>query len=61
MERKLLKELGVSFGNNKEKRQSFCAGDFLSNAVEVIDFIGVQGGIRTLVGAVKAMCPDVSY
>ena len=35
--------------------------EILANHMEIIEFIGVPGGIRTLVCAVKAMCPDVSY
>jgi hypothetical protein len=32
---------------------SLCASEFLPNRVEVIEFVGVPGGIRTLVCAVK--------
>jgi hypothetical protein len=37
------------------------ASESLPNRVEVIEFIGVPEGIRTIVCAVKALCPDVSY
>jgi hypothetical protein len=37
------------------------ASEVLPNATDVIELTGVPGGIRTLVCAVKAICPDVSY
>lgn len=34
------------------------ASRFLPNRIEAIELIGVPGGIRTLVCAVKGRCPD---
>jgi len=33
----------------------------VTSTSQLIDSIGVPGGIRTLVCAVKALCPGVSY